>query len=118
MGSDEKDADPDERPAHQVTLSPYCIDVHEVTAGDYKACSDVGECKRAPFEVDWKDIRPNEKKIFSPVCNGNQAARGQHPINCVDWDMASAYCAWVKKRLPTEAEWEFSARGPDGRHYP
>src|SRR5262249_19681957 len=38
QGSDEKDADPDERPAHQVTLAPYCIDLYEVTAGEYKAC--------------------------------------------------------------------------------
>jgi formylglycine-generating enzyme required for sulfatase activity len=121
MGSDDKDADPDERPAHQVTLSPYCIDLYEVTAGEYKACSDVGECKRAPVEVDWKDIRPNEKKAFSPLCNARVATdpdRAQHPINCVDWDMAATYCASKKKRLPTEAEWEFAARGPDGRRYP
>jgi formylglycine-generating enzyme required for sulfatase activity len=121
MGSDEKDADGDERPAHQVTLSPYCIDLYEVTAGEYKACSDVGECKRAPIEVDWKDIRPGEKKAFSPLCNARvagEADRGTHPINCVDWDMAATYCAAQKKRLPTEAEWEFAARGPDGRRYP
>src|SRR6185295_16450478 len=90
MGSDEKDADPDERPAHQVTLAPYCIDLYEVTAGEYKACSDVGECKRAPLEVEWKDIRPVEKKAFSPLCNERVATspdRAEHPINCVDWDM-------------------------------
>jgi len=121
MGSDDKDADPDERPAHQVTLAPFCIDLYEVSAAEYKACSDVGECKRAPFEVDWKDIRPNEKKAFSPLCNARVATesdRGEHPINCVDWDMAAAYCAQAKKRLPTEAEWEFAARGRDGRRYP
>jgi formylglycine-generating enzyme required for sulfatase activity len=121
MGSDEKDADPDERPAHQVTLAPYCIDLLEVTAGDYKACSDIGECRRAPLEVEWKDIRPSEKKAFSPLCNGRPAAesdRARHPINCVDWDMAATYCVSKKMRLPTEAEWEFAARGPDGRRYP
>jgi formylglycine-generating enzyme required for sulfatase activity len=121
MGSDDKDADPDERPAHQVTLAPYCIDLHEVTAAEYKACSDVGECKRAPVEVEWKDIRPNEKKAFSPLCNFRAATdpdRGKHPINCVDWDMAATYCVAHKKRLPTEAEWEFATRGPDGRRYP
>jgi formylglycine-generating enzyme required for sulfatase activity/serine/threonine protein kinase len=118
MGSDDKDASDDERPAHQVTLSPYCIDLHEVTTAEYKACSDVGECKRAPTTVEWKDIKPNEQKSYSRICNANQSENGAHPINCVDWDMASTYCAWKKKRLPTEAEWEFAARGPDGRRYP
>ncbi|MET0592578.1 MAG: bifunctional serine/threonine-protein kinase/formylglycine-generating enzyme family protein [Polyangiaceae bacterium] len=118
MGSDDKDASEDERPAHQVTLSAYCIDLYEVTTAEYKACSDVGECKRAPTQVEWADIRPFERKPFSRLCNANVAANATHPINCVDWEMASTYCAWQKKRLPTEAEWEFAARGPDGRKYP
>jgi formylglycine-generating enzyme required for sulfatase activity/serine/threonine protein kinase len=118
MGSDDKDASDDEKPAHQVTLSSYCIDLYEVTTAEYKACSDVGECKRAPTEVEWKDIRAFERKPFSRLCNANVAAHATHPINCVDWEMANQYCAWQKKRLPTEAEWEFAARGPDGRRYP
>jgi formylglycine-generating enzyme required for sulfatase activity/serine/threonine protein kinase len=118
MGSDDKDASDDERPAHQVTLAPYCIDLYEVTTAEYKACSDVGECKRAPILVEWKDIRPQEQKSYSRLCNASHAENGEHPVNCVDWEMASTYCAWQKKRLPTEAEWEFAARGPDGRRYP
>jgi formylglycine-generating enzyme required for sulfatase activity len=118
MGSDDKDASEDERPAHQVTLAPYCIDLYEVTTAEYKACSDVGECKRAPVEVEWKDIKPQEQKSYSRLCNANHPENATHPINCVDWDMAGQYCAWQKKRLPTEAEWEFAARGPDGRRYP
>jgi eukaryotic-like serine/threonine-protein kinase len=118
MGSDDKDASEDERPAHQVTLSPYCIDLYEVTTAEYKACSDIGECKRAPTSVEWKDIKPHEQKSYSRICNANHPDNGAHPVNCVDWEMASTYCAWQKKRLPTEAEWEFAARGPDGRRYP
>jgi formylglycine-generating enzyme required for sulfatase activity/serine/threonine protein kinase len=117
MGSDDKDSKEDERPAHQVTLSPFCIDLYEVTTAQYKACSDVGECKRAPVEVEWKDIKAQEKS-YSRICNANHAENADHPINCVDWEMASTYCAWQRKRLPTEAEWEFAARGPDGRRYP
>jgi formylglycine-generating enzyme required for sulfatase activity len=117
MGSDD-DLDL-EKPAHQVRLSPFCIDELEVTVDRYKSCSDKGACKRASQVNEWKGISERDKKIYDPLCNIREASsRARHPINCVDWAMADNFCKAQGERLPTEAEWEFAARGPDGRKYP
>jgi formylglycine-generating enzyme required for sulfatase activity/serine/threonine protein kinase len=118
QGSDAKDAQDNQKPAHNVTLDTYCIDLREVTAGEYEACSSVGKCKRASNEVDWPKITPSDKKLYSPLCTFGQKEKVDHPINCVSWEMARTYCKAQEKRLPTEAEWEYATRGPDGRIYP
>jgi formylglycine-generating enzyme required for sulfatase activity len=56
MGSEEKDALDTEKPPHRVKLSPYCLDVHEVTVAEYKECSDQGKCRRAGKENVWPGI--------------------------------------------------------------
>ncbi len=117
MGSD--DDLPQEKPAHNVKLSPYCIDIYEVTTEAYLKCSDDGKCKRASKVNDWDGIRSHDHDVFDPLCNVRQPGdRSRHPINCVEWDMASTFCSAEGGRLPTEAEWEFAARSPDGRRYP
>jgi formylglycine-generating enzyme required for sulfatase activity len=119
MGSDQRDALENERPSHKVTLSTYCIDKYEVTVAKYNECSDRGDCRRAARENVWSGITEKEQKTFDPLCNARDPEKlGNHPVNCVDWDQAAGYCKWRGGRLPTEAEWEFAARGPDGRVYP
>ena len=99
----------DEQPPHEVALAGYCIDKTEVTVADYSRCVALGKCT---------DVREPVKDGNESLCNGTRADRQSHPVNCVDWDQATASCASVYKRLPGEAEWEYAARGPDGRTYP
>jgi formylglycine-generating enzyme required for sulfatase activity len=118
MGSDAKDARPNQKPSHNVTLDAFCIDLYEVTAKQYRDCSDVGKCRRATTEVEWPNITPADKKTYSPLCTAGDPAKADHPMNCVTWEMANTFCVNTGRRLPSEAEWEYATRGPDGRVYP
>ena len=114
----DKYLDNNSKPVHKVTLSPYCIDKTEVTVAAYRICLQSGGCPPPRPMVDWKGIDLEDKVKWSQFCTWGKSGLDQHPINCVDWNQASTYCEWAGGRLPTEAEWEFAARGTDDRNYP
>jgi formylglycine-generating enzyme required for sulfatase activity len=113
-----RDLNADSKPPHEVTVSGFCLDRTEVTTRAYAACVEKGQCERALEQVSWPGISAEAKQRYSPFCNAGKADRGEHPVNCVAWPMADNYCKKTGRRLPTEAEWEFAARGSSQRKYP
>jgi formylglycine-generating enzyme required for sulfatase activity len=126
MGSDDKHRELETAsPAHQVEVERFCIDRHEVTAAIYDACVNDGRCEALSAAAAWPRSKTDTVagytraiELYSEHCNAGKPGRRAHPANCLTFEQAAAVCRYRDARLPSEAEWEYAARGSDGRIYP
>jgi formylglycine-generating enzyme required for sulfatase activity len=121
MGSDpevDPDADSDEQPVHTVALDAFWIDQTEVTNARFATFLNAMDNREEGGET-WLELT-DEDCLIEQVDDTYRAKDGyaEHPVIEVSWYGARAYCTWAGRRLPTEAEWEYAARGPEGRIYP
>ncbi|MBX7223031.1 MAG: SUMF1/EgtB/PvdO family nonheme iron enzyme [Blastocatellia bacterium] len=91
-----------EKPEHEVPINPFFMDIHEVTNEDFLKFV---QAKKYPAPPHWKNglVPPGEDKF---------------PVTNVRWEDAQAFALWAGKRLPTEEEWEWAARGDRRQTYP
>ena len=119
MGSTDPEAQNDEQPVRTVYLDAFFMDIHEVTNLEYQTFV-LANPQWQRDQIDSKFHTGNYLKLWSGKRGNDYPKRkADHPVVHVSWYAAMAYAGWVGKRLPTEAEWEYAARGGlEGKKYP
>ena len=110
-----------EKPAHQVTLKAFLMSKFEVTVGQYLECVDAGECAKPEWQEKGSNynIETGSNNRYKEM--GNALTNKNYPIVGVSWNNAQTYAKWLTRqtgkacRLPSEAEWEYAARGGDNK---